>query len=112
MKFNKASLLAGLAAAVAAEDLLFVDQFLFQEYTDATGPLGFTAKVVTEIEWAAMTTVDFTKFKAIIMSDPSCGGGTDSIKFLDDSKAVWSPAITGNMILIGNTHNQHCSNHI
>lgn len=100
MVFFKTSILAGLAASVAAQDLLFVDTFEFQEFTDATAS-GFTTKVVTEAEYRNMTTSDFSKFKAIIMSDPSCGTGDDSIKFLDDTKGTWSPAVTGNIILIG-----------
>src|SRR4051812_32698513 len=105
MKFSAFGLLASLAASAAAEDLLFVDQFQYVEYTEAVGPLGYTAKVVTEDEWRAMTTSDFAAFKAIILSDPICGPDPSVLSFLDDTKATWSPAIQGNMVLIGNpTH--------
>ncbi len=59
------------------------------------------AKVVTEDEWRAMSTSDFSKFKAIILADPDCVTDTDSITFLSDTKATWSPAIQGNVIVIG-----------
>jgi cysteine-rich repeat protein len=99
MRFSSLGLLAGLAACVVAEDLLFIDSLQDKEYDEAIA-LGYTAKVVTETEWRAMTTADFAAFKAIVISDPECGD-ISQIKFLEDTKAVWSPAILGNMILIG-----------
>jgi hypothetical protein len=101
MKFSAFGLLATLAASVVAEDVLFVDQFQYVEYSEAIGTLGLTAKVVTEDEWRAMTTADFTAFKAIVLADPDCGGGTDAIQFLVDTKDVWGPAVQGNIVLIG-----------
>jgi hypothetical protein len=59
IKFSNLSLPATLLASVAAEGLLFVDNFEFVEHTKATMALGYTAKVVTETEWRAMTTTDF-----------------------------------------------------
>jgi len=55
-----------------------------------------------------MTTADFAKYKAIIISDPDCGG-LDRIEFLNDTKKAWSPAVTGNMILIGTDPTYHSS---
>ena len=55
-----------------------------------------------------MTTADFAKYKAIIISDPDCGG-IDRIQFLNDTKKAWSPAVTGNMILIGTDPTYHSS---
>jgi hypothetical protein len=104
MKFFSTGLLAALAGSALAEDLLFIDTFQAQEYTDATTTLGFTAKVVTEAEWRAMTTVDFAKFKAIIIADNYGDNTLSDIQFLDDTKTVWSPAVTGNVILIGTCH--------
>jgi hypothetical protein len=49
MKFSF-GLLAGLAATVLAEDVLFVDVFKYKEYSEAIGTLGLTAKVVTEAQ--------------------------------------------------------------
>ena len=98
MKFLIA-LLVGFALSVYAQDLLFLKGFQYREYEEAVA-LGYSTKLVTESEWAAMTTADFAKFKAIIVPDPRCGSVSD-VKFLEDSKEVWSPAVTGNIILIG-----------
>jgi hypothetical protein len=100
MHFSTTTLLAALCSIVAAEDLLFIDSLQYVEYTEATGTLGMTAKLVDEATWRSMTTADFAAFKAIVISDPDCGD-VSSIKFLEDTRDVWSPAVTGNMILIG-----------
>ncbi|KAH8896575.1 hypothetical protein GQ53DRAFT_889812 [Thozetella sp. PMI_491] len=102
-----AALAMSAAALVLAEDLLFIDSLEYVEYSEATTKLGYSAKVVTEAEWRAMTTADFAKFKAIVISDPYCGGSTAEIQFLDDTKAVWSPAIGGNIVLIGTDPSLH-----
>ena len=101
MRIPNLGLLAGLASFALAEDLLFIDTLKYEEYNEATGPLALTAKVVTETEWRAMKTEDFAKFKAIVISDPSCVGDPSGIQFLEDTKDVWGPAVMGNMILIG-----------
>jgi hypothetical protein len=105
MKFSPISLLAGLAATAIAEDVLFVDTFEFEEFSEATTVLGLTAKVVTEDEWRAMSTAEFAAFKAIVLADPSCSRDPTELQFLVDTKNTWGPAVTGNMILIGkNVH--------
>lgn len=93
--------MAGLAASVLAEDLLFVDVFEYEEYNEAITTLGMTAKVVTETDWRAMTTADFASYKAIVLADPSCSGDPTILQFLVDTKNVWGPAVEGNMVLIG-----------
>lgn len=54
-----------------------------------------------------MTTADFAKYKAIIIPDCLCNTSLNTIKFLDDTKKVWSPAVTGNMVLIGTDPSFH-----
>ncbi|KAF2727637.1 hypothetical protein EJ04DRAFT_478718 [Polyplosphaeria fusca] len=107
MKFSNLGLLAGLAASGIAQDLLFLEGLDYREFDEAEA-LGFSTKIVTEAEWAAMTTDDFSKFKAIVVPDPSCGS-VSTIKFLEDSKSQWSPAVTGNIILIGTDPSFHFS---
>lgn len=70
--------------------------------------LGTIAHVATPEEWNSMTTADFAKYKAIIIPDPDCGA-VDDISFLDATKATWSPAVLGNMILIGTDPGFHSS---
>jgi hypothetical protein len=106
MRFSTIAIgfLAGLAASALAEDLLFIETLQGQEYIEATTTLGFTAKVVTEAQWQAMGTNDFAAFKAIILADNYGDSDLSDIQFLEDTKAIWSPAVTGNMIIIGNCH--------
>jgi len=93
--------MAGVAASAAAEDLLFVDTFQWDEYTEATTTLGYTAKVVTEAQWNSMTTADFAAFKAIVIADPDCATDPTQLDFLATSNSVWGPAVEGNIVLIG-----------
>ena len=102
MKFSTFSLMAAvLAAKAAAEDLLFINTLQGVEMQRAIN-MGFTVKVVDQNEWRSMTTADFAKFKAIILADDGAGGGTAAaLQFADDTKAIWSPAVLGNVVLIG-----------
>ncbi|KAE8443225.1 hypothetical protein EG329_002093 [Mollisiaceae sp. DMI_Dod_QoI] len=109
MKFSSFGLMAGLAASVLAEDLLFVDVFEYEEYNEAITTLGMTAKVVTETDWRAMTTADFASYKAIVLADPSCSSDPTILQFLVDTKDVWGPAVEGNMVLIGTDPSFHFS---
>jgi cysteine-rich repeat protein len=106
MRLSTFGLIGGLVASATAEDLLFLEGFQYREYDEAVA-LGYTVKTVTEAEWAALTTADFAEFKAIIIPDPACQSSPASIKFLDDSKDAWSPAVTGNIILIGTDTSFH-----
>jgi hypothetical protein len=101
MKFSTLGLMAGLAASAVAEDLLFVDNFEYDEYVEATTTLGYTVKVVSEDEWATMTTADFAAYKAIVIADPDCSGDPTDVAFLASSNTVWGPAVQGNIVLIG-----------
>ncbi|KAK0721416.1 hypothetical protein B0T21DRAFT_294674, partial [Apiosordaria backusii] len=61
----------------------------------------------SEDEWNKMTTADFAKYKSIIIPDCLCNTSLNTIKFLDNTKKVWSPAVTGNMVLIGTDPSYH-----
>lgn len=54
-----------------------------------------------------MTTADFSQYKAIIIPDCLCNTSLSLIQFLDDTKGVWSPAVTGNMVIIGTDPSFH-----
>lgn len=64
--------------------------------------------VASPEEWASYTTADFEKYKAIVIPDPACGA-VNTIDFFDLTKAVWSPAVKGNIILIGTDPTFHSS---
>lgn len=85
--------------SATAQDLLFYDGMDYREHDEAV-ELGYSTKIATKAEWDAMTTEDFSKFRAIVIPDPRCGS-VSRIKFLEDTKDKWSPAVTGNIILIG-----------
>jgi hypothetical protein len=101
MKFSTLGLMAGLTASTMAEDLLFVDNFEYDEYTEATTTLGYSVKVVSEAEWSAMTTADFAAFKAIVIADPDCSSDPTDVAFLASTNTIWGPAVQGNIVLIG-----------
>ncbi len=65
-----------------------------------------TAHIASQAEWYSMTTADFAKYKAIIVPDPNCGT-VANVQFLEDTKAVWTNAVTGNIILIGTDPTYH-----
>ncbi|KAK4192255.1 hypothetical protein QBC35DRAFT_244689 [Podospora australis] len=101
--------LASVTALVLAQDVLFpyMHGLKYREYDEAK-KLGLNPHVCKdEDEWNRMTTSDFAKYKAIIVPDCLCNTSLNTIKFLDDTKKVWSPAVTGNMVLIGTDPSYH-----
>ncbi|KAG9233603.1 putative Pappalysin-2 [Amylocarpus encephaloides] len=101
--------LAALAAtitSVLAEDLLFASNLQGLEEGLAQ-KLGYTTKIVTETEWKAMTTADFASYKAIILGDDFGSSYKAQLQFLIDTKAVWGPAVTGNIIIHGADQSNH-----
>ena len=91
---------AALTVSALAEDLLFVENLTGLEIDEAAS-LGFTTKTVTETEWRAMKTTDFAAFKAIIIGDDFGSNDLTLIQFLADTKDVWGPAVTGNIVIHG-----------
>lgn len=65
------------------------------------GLAGFTVVVASDADWAAMTTADFASFKAIVFADGMCSGNS-SLKAAIANQDVWGPAVTGNVIAMGN----------
>jgi hypothetical protein len=100
MRFSSLVALAALTVSTLAEDLLFVEDLTGLEIDEAAA-LGFTSKTVTEAEWRAMTTADFAAFKAIIIGDNFGSSDVTLIQFLADTKNVWGPAVTGNIVIHG-----------
>ncbi|KAK3985620.1 hypothetical protein QBC44DRAFT_249956 [Cladorrhinum sp. PSN332] len=101
--------LASVVVLVIGEDVLFpfMHGLEYHEYNE-TIKLGLSAHVCKDDnEWNTMTTADFVKYKAIIIPDCNCNTSLNTIKFLDDTKKVWSPAVTGNVVLIGTDPSYH-----
>ncbi|KAK3319817.1 hypothetical protein B0T19DRAFT_467613 [Cercophora scortea] len=101
--------LAGLAHLGYAQDVLFPHMHgLKYSELDQAVKLGLTTHVCKdEAEWYGMTTADFAKYKAIVIPDCMCNTSLTTIKFLDDTKKIWSPAVTGNMVIIGTDPSFH-----
>jgi hypothetical protein len=63
--------------------------------------LGFDVVINDAPTWSSMTQADFASYRAIILGDPNCQGSTTPIAAAEANRTTWSPAITGNMIIIG-----------
>jgi len=61
---------------------------------------GFTVVMASDAEWSAMTAADFASYKAIVFADGMCSGDS-SLKTAIANQDVWGPAITGNVIVMG-----------
>jgi len=92
--------MAALVSSAVAQDLLFVTGLTGDEEAIARAK-GYTTKIVSEAAWRNMTTADFTPFKAIIIGDEYGSADLSLIKFLEDTKNVWGPAVQGNIIVHG-----------
>ncbi|KAF2113257.1 hypothetical protein BDV96DRAFT_601437 [Lophiotrema nucula] len=106
MKASTLGLMASFAASAFAQKVLFLDGLQAREYDEAVA-LGYDVDLKTETEWAAMTSADFAAYNAIVIPDPVCGRDLSTLGFLDTSKSEWSPAVTGNIILIGTDPSFH-----
>lgn len=63
---------------------------------------GFTVEIATAAQWAAKTAADFASYRAIVLGDPYCSFVDPSpVAAAEANKAVWGPAITGNVIVLG-----------
>jgi cysteine-rich repeat protein len=71
---------------------------------------GWTVVVDTDAQWLARTTADFATFQAIILGDKACVGTRDgNYAAAEANRAVWSPAIKGNIVLVGTDPTYHSS---
>lgn len=99
--FLAAATAFAMALATSVPDLLFISTLQGLEISEASS-LGYTTQTVTETEWRSMTTQQFAQYKAIIIADQFGSSDLTLIQFLADTANVWGPAITGNIILLGN----------
>ncbi len=69
------------------------------EYLQAVD-LGFTVELADASQWAAKSQADFATYRALILGDATvfC---LSSIQAAIDNRTTWSPAIDGNIMLIG-----------
>lgn len=75
--------------------------------------LGYTVVVDTDAEWLSRSAADFATFRAVIFGDRICA--LSASPYLDAAlanRAVWSAAITGNIVVIGTDPMFHSSFHV
>lgn len=82
-----------------AADVLFLSTLTGAELTIA-GSMSLTADVRSPGAWSQMSTSDFESYKAIIVGDPD-STNVDLLNPLVSSRQKWSPAIKGNIIILG-----------
>lgn len=82
-----------------ATDVLFLSTLIGAELS-LVQTLPLTFEIIDPAVWATKDTDYFKSFKAIVIGDPD---STDVSKLdpLVNSRKKWSPAITGNAIVIG-----------
>lgn len=117
VSFGSLVLLAAASCATAvqaAADILIVEPVSngpateSYEYTQATD-LGLSIDIKTLDEFQALTTAQFSQYKALIINPYGRGDGPDQgyMDFLVNSKARWGPAVTGNVVLVGTDPGYH-----
>ena len=70
---------------------------------NAATAAGLGVDVVTDAQWAAMTTAQFHDYNALILGDPTCFGPgiSSSIATATANNSVWGPAVDGNVLVVG-----------
>lgn len=72
--------------------------------------LGYTVVEFTDAQWMAATQADFETYRAIVIGDPTCQGfGYPGWLVAESTRAVWGPAVTGNVIVVGSDPTFHSS---
>jgi len=70
--------------------------------------LGFKVEIASSTQWGAKTNTQFATYRAIVLGDPSNAAGTNcstnpaaNIGAAEANRAVWAPAVKGNIAIIG-----------
>jgi RHS repeat-associated protein len=65
---------------------------------------GYSVTVDTPSTWGSLSTSTFSSYSAIILGDPTCSSSaSSSIGAAVSDVSTWSPAITGNVVIGGNS---------
>jgi hypothetical protein len=102
MKLSSFVTLAVLTVSAVSQDApnVLIYGSVGSQEDQAAIELGYNTTIVTDSEWANMSTLDFARYDAVVVPDPN-SGSIISLDFLEKSKDIWSPAITGSIIVIG-----------
>ncbi len=61
---------------------------------------GYTVEVVDAATWSAKSAADFGSYRALILGDATCSG-VAAVAAAEANRAVWSPEVDGNILVIG-----------
>jgi len=89
-----------------AVKVLFLDPLRGAEHSLV--PSVWTVMSITEANWATRNTAFFSSFDAIIIGDPN-SPNLSLLNTLVDTRTKWSPAIKGNVIILGTDPSDHRS---
>ncbi|MCP4805959.1 MAG: hypothetical protein GY884_11505, partial [Proteobacteria bacterium] len=93
-------MLALIVQAYAADFLIYGPTDYFESTYLAS--MGHTVTVLDADEWAATTATEFATYDAILVGDASCSGpSSDDLSTLYDTRDVWGPVLTGNVVVSG-----------
>lgn len=71
---------------------------------------GLGVDVVTDAQWAAMTTAQFRDYNALILGEPTCVSGLSSgAATASANSGTWGPAVDGNVLVVGTDEVYHAS---
>jgi CARDB len=98
------SAFVGVQKAVAA-DVLILDTTVAGGMASLEAQqaisLGLTVDVVNAATWSSLSNAQFASYRAIVLGDPNCVTSAAPLAPAEANRAVWSPAVTGNIILLG-----------
>lgn len=103
------TLLATTLASPAPNDnsLLFFKPVSGSEKDVATAN-GFTVVELDAAAWSTLTTADVATFKAVVLGDEFCNFGSPAVLApVESNRAVWSAAVTGNVVIMGTDPSFH-----
>jgi hypothetical protein len=63
--------------------------------------LGYSVTVADEATWSGFTQAEFQSFDAIVFGDPGCGQHASILDTAVENRDVWTPAVTGNVMIVG-----------
>lgn len=92
-------LIALAAPAPDDKSLLFFGPTAGDEATLVSSK--YTIVTLDTTQWAALTAADVATYRAIVLGDPNCVYSPALLDPVVANRAVWSEAVTGNIVLIG-----------
>lgn len=72
--------------------------------------LNLNVEIDDDAAWGAKIQAEFATYRAIVLGDPDCVGGTVPITAAQNNSTTWGPAITGPVALVGTDPEFHFIN--